>query len=258
MENVRKHRDIQLVKTDKRRNQLVSKPNYFTRKWFSESLLGIEMKKIKVKINKPVYLGLSILEISKTLIHEFWYDYIKPKYEHNAKLCYMDIDSFVININTEDVYEGIADDVEKTYTSYYEINRPLPIGKTKKVIGLMKDEFGEKNMTKSVALRPKTYSYLIGNCNTTIKKAKGSKKCIIQRILKFDDWKNCLLNNEVIPKSQQGFKSEAHNVYTEKNNKIALSCNHDKRLQTFDRITSYSYGPSVQKACKTEILNKYK
>ena len=90
MENVRKHRDIKLVTTDKRRNQLVSEPNYHTTKCFSEKLLATEMKKIKVKMNKPVYLGLSILEISKTLMHEFWYDYIKPKYQDNAKLCYMD------------------------------------------------------------------------------------------------------------------------------------------------------------------------
>ena len=98
IENVRKHRDIKLETTDKRRNQLVSEPNYRTTKWFSENLLAIEMKKKKVKINKPVYLGLSILEISKTLVYEFWYDYMKPKYGDNVKLCYMDTDSFVMHI----------------------------------------------------------------------------------------------------------------------------------------------------------------
>ena len=108
MENVRKHRDIKLVTTDKRRNQFVSEPNYHTTKWFSENLLAIEMKKIKVKMNKPAYLGLSILEISKTLMYEFWYDYIKPKYQDNAKLRYMDTDSFIINIKIEDLYEDIA------------------------------------------------------------------------------------------------------------------------------------------------------
>ena len=102
MENVRKHRDIKLVTTDKRRNQLVSEPNYHTTKYFSENLLAIEMKKTKVKMNKPVYLGMSILDISKTLMYEFWYDYIKPKYQDRAKLCYMDIDSFVIHIKAED------------------------------------------------------------------------------------------------------------------------------------------------------------
>ena len=113
VENVKKHRDIKLVTTDKRRNQLVSEPNYRATKWFSESLLAIQIKKIKVKMNKPVYLGLSILEISKPLIYEFWYNYIKPKYQDNAKLCYMDTDCFIINIKTEHFCDDIANDVEK-------------------------------------------------------------------------------------------------------------------------------------------------
>ena len=104
MENVKKHRDIKLVTTDKRRNQLVTEPNYHTIKWFSENLLAIEMKKTKVKMNKPIYLGLTILAISKILMYEFWYDYIKPKYSDNVKLCYMDTDSFIMHIKTEDFY----------------------------------------------------------------------------------------------------------------------------------------------------------
>ena len=99
--------------TDKRRNQLVSEPNYHTTKWFSGNLLATEMKKKKVKMNKPVYLGLSILEISKTLMYEFWYDYMKPKYDDNVKLYYMDTDSFIIHIKTENFYKDIADDIEK-------------------------------------------------------------------------------------------------------------------------------------------------
>ena len=112
MENVRKHRDIKLVTTDKRRNQLASEPNYHTQKYFSENMIAIEMKKTKVKMNKPIYLGMSILDISKTLMYEFSYDYIEPKYQDKAKLCYMDTDSFVIHIKTEDFYEGIANDVK--------------------------------------------------------------------------------------------------------------------------------------------------
>ena len=204
-------------------------------------LLAIETKKIKVKMNKSVYLGLSISEISKTLTYEFWYDYIRPKYQQNAKLCYMDTDNFIINIKTDDVYEDIANDVKKRFdTSNYELNRPLPTGKNKKVIGLMEDELGEKIMTEFVALRPKTNSYLTDDGNSD-KKAKGTKKCVIRRILKFNDYKNCLLDNEIILKSQQRFKSEAHNVYTEEINKIALSSNYDKRNQTFDRIATYLY-----------------
>ena len=145
MENIRKHRDIKLVTTDKKRSKLVSEPNYHTINLISEDLSIIEMKKIKVKMNKPIYLGLSILEISKTLMYELWYDYMKPKYNDNVKLCYMDTDSFIMNIKTNDFYEDIANDVENRFdTSNYEVNRPLPTGKNKKVIGLMKDELGGK------------------------------------------------------------------------------------------------------------------
>ena len=159
MENERKQRDIKLVTTDKRINQFVLEPNYHKTKSFSEKKLAIEMKKTKVKMNKPVYLGLSTLEISKTLMYEFWYDYMKPKFGDNVNLCYMDTDSFIVHIKTKDFYKNIANDVEKRFdTSNYEINRPLPTGKNKKVIGLMKDELGGKIMIEFVALRPKTYS----------------------------------------------------------------------------------------------------
>ena len=115
MENIRKHRDIKLVTTDKKRSKLVSEPNYHTINLISEDLSIIEMKKTKVKMNKPIYLGLSILEISKTLMYKFWYDYMKPKYNDNAKLCYMDTDSFIMNIKTNDFYKDISNDVENRF-----------------------------------------------------------------------------------------------------------------------------------------------
>ena len=155
MENVRKHGDNKLVITDKRRNELVSEPNYHTIKSFSEKLLATEMKKTKIKINKPVYLGLSMLEISKILMYKLWYDYIEPKYQNNAKLCYMGTDSFIVYIKTEVVYEDIADDVEKRFDSDYECNRPLPAEKNEKVIVLIKDKLKEKIMTKFALLEKK-------------------------------------------------------------------------------------------------------
>ena len=162
MENIRKHRDIKLATTNKKRNKLVSEPNYHTINYISEDLSITEMNKTKVKKNKPIYLGLFILDISKILMYEFWYDYMKPKYGNRVKLCYMDTDSFVMNIETNDFYKNIANDVEKRFdTSNYERNRPLPIGKNKKVIGLMKDELGGKIITEFVTLRPKTYSTLL-------------------------------------------------------------------------------------------------
>ena len=133
-------------------------------------------------------------------MYEFCYDYLKPKYGNNVKLCYMDTDSFIVHIKTEDFYNDIADDVEKRFdTSNYEINRALPTGKNKKVIGLMKDELGGRIMTEFVALKPKTYSYLTDDCEED-KKAKGTKKCVIKRMLKFYDYKYFLLNNVIILK----------------------------------------------------------
>ena len=196
-------------------------------------------KKIKVKMNKPVYLGLSIVETSKTMMYKFWYDYAKPKYQNNAKVFYMDTGSFTIHIKSGDIYEDIADDVQKRFnSSTYAADRPLLTGKNKKVIGLMKDELGGKIMTEFVTLRPKTYSHTMDDG----KKAKEAIKCVIKQRLKFNDYKNCLLNNEIISRSQQKFKSEADNVYAVEINKIALSSNDGKRLQTLDRITPYPYG----------------
>ena len=199
MENVTKHRDIKLVTSDVKRNKLVSKPNYYTTKRFSEYLLAIEMKKTKVKINKPVYLGMSILDISRTLMYKFWYDYIKSKYEDRAELCYTDTDSFIVHIIPEDFFVDISDDVERWFdTSNYDEDdkRPLPIGKNKKVI---KDELRRKIIKEFCALRAKTYAYLMGD-DSEVKKAKGTKKFAIKRDLMFQNNKDCLFNGEVILK----------------------------------------------------------
>ena len=134
------------------------------------------MQKTKVKMNKLIYLGFSILDLSKILTNEFLYDYIKPKHGKKGKPRYMDTDSFIMHIKTEDFYKDIADDVEKRFdTSNYEVDRPLPKDKNKKVSGLMKDELGEKTMTKFAVLRPKAYSYLMDD-DSEAKKAKGTKK----------------------------------------------------------------------------------
>ena len=147
MENVRNHRDIKLVTSEKRRKRLVSQPNYHSCKKFSDHLMAIEMKKTIVKMNKPLFLGASILDISKTLMYKFWYDYFKPKYGDKAKLCYTDTDSFIIHIITEDFFEDISNDVEKWFdTSNFDKNdkRPLSIGKIKKYLVFLKMNWEEK------------------------------------------------------------------------------------------------------------------
>ena len=157
-------------------------------------------RKTEILMNKPVYLGRSILELSKILMYEFWYDYVNPKYGKKAKLYFMDTDSFIVNIKTDDIYKDIAEDVETRFdTLNYElefirnhsIERPLPKGINKKVIGLMKDELGRKIMIKFLGLRAKTYSYLIDD-GSEDKKAKGTKNCVIIEKLKFENYKNYL------------------------------------------------------------------
>ena len=145
---------------------------------------------------------------------------MKPKYNDNVKLCYMDTNSFIINIKTNDFYEDIASDVENRFdTSNYEVKRPLPTGKNKKIIGLMKDELGGKIITEFVTLTPESYSYLTDDGKED-KNAKGTKKCVIKKMIKFNDYKKCFLDDEVILKSQQRFISKKHDVYTENINRI--------------------------------------
>ena len=144
---------------------------------------------------------------------------------------------FIINIKAIDFYKDISNDVENRFdTSNYEVNKPLPTGKNKKII-----ELGGKIITEFVTLRPKTYSFLTADGKED-KKAKGTKKCVIKKKIKFNDYKKCLFNNELILKSQQRFISKKHVVYTENINKIALSNDDDKRIISSNKISSYVYG----------------
>ena len=247
MENVRNHRDIKLVTTDERRNKLASEPNYHSTKYISKGLLVMEMRKVEIRMNKPIYLGQAILDISKTLMLEFWYDYIVPKYGDKVKLCYMDTDSFVMLIKTEDFYKDISIDVDRwfgTCNFNKNDNRPLETGKNKKVLDKFKDELGGKIMTEFYALRAKAYAYKLDDGNEK-KKAKGTKKCIVKREIIFKNYVDSLFKNELLLRSQQRFRSDHYKVYTEEVNKIALSSNDDKRIQTFDKVTTYPYGTNT-------------
>ena len=152
------------------------------------SVFNRNEKKTEILMNKPFYSGLSILELSKILMCEFWYDHVKPKYGEQANLCYMDTVSFIVYIKTGNISKDIAEDVETRFdTSKYEPDRPLPKGRNKTVIGLVKDQLGGNIMPKFVGLRAKTYSYLIDE-GSEDKKAKGTIKCVIERKLKFEDY----------------------------------------------------------------------
>ena len=196
-------------------------------------------------MSKPVYLGQAILDLSKTLMSEFYDDYMRPKYGNKVTLCYMDTDSFVYEIETEDFYRDIEKDVKKRFgTSGYskDDKRPLPIGENKKVIGLMKDELGGKVMTKFVALRAKMYAYRKIDKEVEEKHCKDTKKGVVSEGLTFDDYKNCLFDGETVCREQMFFKKEKHEVYTVNKHKIALNRDDDKRVLQVDGITTLASG----------------
>ena len=141
MQNVRSEKDIKLVTTNFQRNKLVSQPNYHCTKWFSEDLLATEIRKVKVNMNKLIYLGMTILDISKILMYEFLYDYLKPKYKENLNLCYMDTDSFIFNVKTEDWYKDVSNDIEQRFdSSNIQTNIPIKNNINRKVLGVLQDE----------------------------------------------------------------------------------------------------------------------
>ena len=190
-------------------------------------------------MNKPVYLGQAILDLSKIIMYEFHYDYMLPKYEGNIKLYCMDMDSFVYDIKTDDFYKDMAEDVEKRFDTSGYRDQPLPVGKNKKVIGLMKDELGGEVMKEFVSLCPKMYSYRVGN--TEPKKCKGIKKCVVKKTITFEDYKKCLFESRNIHKSQLLFRSDKYEVRTLEVNKLALNSQDNKRI-SIDGIASYAMG----------------
>ena len=188
------------------------------------------MGKIKVVMNKPVYLGQAILDLSKIVMYEFHYDYMKRKFDDDGvTLCYMDLDSLIYDIAMDDFYKDIADNVAARFdTSGYNPNRPLPVGLNKKVIGLMKDELGGGIMSEFMTLRPKMYAYKVGSYES--KKCKGIKKCVVKKTISFEDYKNCLSGEGPSYRSQLMFRSSKHEVRILEVNKLALSRDDDKRI----------------------------
>ena len=223
--------------------------------------MAIEMKMTKLKMSKPRDLGMSILDISKTLIYEFWYDYIKLKYGDRVKPCYTDTDRFVINIITEDFFWKIFPMVLKDglthLTTMKMIKDRSQQVRIKKYLVFLKDKLGGKIIAEVVALRPKTWAYLTDDGGEK-KKAKGTKVCVIKRRLMFENYKDCLFIEKTIFKKQQRFKSYDHDVYTKEINKVALSSDGNKRIQTFDKVTTFLQETPAVKVCENEMLSVLK
>ena len=244
MENIRNRVDIRLVTRESQAKKLTCKPNYQHHTIFSKNLAAVHMKKVSLKFNKPVYLGMSILDLSKTLMYDFHCNYIKPKYGENAKLLFTDTDSLAYEIQTEDFYRDISSDVSSKFdTSNYPKNHPSGIltGVNKKVIGMFKDEAAGKQIAEFVGLRAKLYSYRVEESYEE-KKCKGVKKVVIKKTISFNDYKNCLFNNKPAMRKMNVIRSHLHTIFTETVNKIALSPFDDKRLIREDNIHTFAHG----------------
>ena len=244
MENIRNRKDIKLVTSKQQALKLIAKPNFKNRTIFTENLISVHMGKTKLVFNKPVYVGMCILDVSKTLMYEFHYNYIKPKYGEKALLLMTDTDSLCYEIETEDFYKDIAGDVESKFdTSAYPKDHPSGIktGVNKKVIGMMKDECSGKIMEGFVGLRAKLYATKMYSGEES-KKCKGINKVVTKNDIAFKDYKDVLFNQTVQMRKMNVIRSYGHEVYTETVNKTALSGDDDKRLVLLDRIRTMAYG----------------
>ena len=244
MENIRNRVNIKLTTTGEQFKKLTAKPNYESRKIFNENLVSVHMKKTSLTMNKPVYLGMSILDLSKTLMFDFHYKYIIPKYGNKAKLLFTDTDSFLYEIQTEDFYKDISGDVKDRFdTSDYPEGHPsgIPTGVNKKVLGMFKDEAAGKNITEFVGLRAKLYSYKMEEGKEN-KKCKGIKKAVVEKSISHKDYKTCLETGKEQLRRQNIIRSYEHTLYTEEINKVALSAADDKRYLLKDSFNTLAWG----------------
>ena len=244
MENIRNRVNVKLVNSDEKFKKLVAKPNYESRKIFNENLVSVHMKKTSLTMNKPVYLGMCILDLSKTIMFDFHYKYIKRKYGNKAKLLFTDTDSFLYEIQTEDFYKDISGDVRDRFdTSDYMENHPsgIPTGINKKVLGMFKDEAAGKNIKEFVGLRSKLYSYKMEEGKEN-KRCKGIKKAVVEKSIRHEDYKTCLETGKEQLRKQNIIRSYEHELYTEEVNKVALSATDDKRYLLKDSFDTLAWG----------------
>ena len=244
MENIRNRVNVQLVTSREKFKKLVAKPNFRSRKIFNENLVSVHMKKTSLTMNKPVYLGMCILDLSKIIMFDFHYNYIKPKYGNNAKLLFTDTDSLFYEIQTKDFYKDISGDVKNRFdTSDYPENHPsgIPTGLNKKVLGMFKDEAAGKIIKEFVGLRSKLYSFIMEEGKEN-KRCKGVKKQVVENSITHEDYKTCLKTGKDKLTRQDILRSYEHEVYTEEVNKIALSAADDKRYILKDGIHTLAWG----------------
>ena len=241
MENFRKRQDVRLVTSQYKLSKLSSKPTFVSSKIFNKDLVAVHKIKETLVLNKPAYVGKCILDLSKTLMYDFHYNYIKNKYGDKAKLLFTDTDSLTYEIQAEDVYEDFWNDRHLFDNSDYPEDSPYFDKTNKKIIGKFKDEAAGVPITEFVGLKSKMYSYVKNN-QTGGKTAKGVKKNVIKNDIKHEDYKRTLLNEEQLHHKMNTIRSHKHQLGSYEVNKISLSCFDDKRYILEDGITSLAYG----------------
>ena len=241
MENLRKRVDVRLVTNEKKLLKLTSKPTYVSSKLFTENLVAVHKIKETLTLNRPAYVGMCILDLSKTLMYDFHYNYIKNKYGDRAKLLFTDTDSLTYEREAEDVYQDFWYDKDKFDNSDYPENSPCHDKTNKKVIGKFKDEAAWIPIVEFVGLKSKMYSYIKNDLKSG-QTAKGIKKNVIKNHIKHEDYKEVLLNNEQLHHKMKTIRSQKHQLGSYEINKMSLSCFDDKRYIHNNGITSYAYG----------------
>ena len=226
---------------EKKLLKLTLKPAYVSSKIFNENLVAVHKIKEALTLNRPAYVGMCILDLSKTLMYDFHYNYIKKKYGDKAKLLFTDTGSLTHEIEAEDVYQDFWNDKDTFDNSDYPEDSPYYCNANKKVIGKFKDEACGVLITEFVGLNSKMYSYIKSD-EKGGKTAKGIKKNVIKNNIKHDDYKNVLLNNEQLHHKMKTKRSQKHELGSYEINKVSLSCFDDKHYIHHNGISSYAYG----------------
>ena len=241
MENIRKRVDVRLVTDEKKLLKWVSKPTYVSSKIFYENLVAVHKIKETLTLNRPAYVGMCILDLSKTLMYDFHYNYIKEKYGDKAKLLFTDTDSLTYEIEAKDVYQDFWNDKNKFDNSDYSVSSPYFDKPNKKVIGKFKDEAAGVPICEFIGLRSKMYSYIKDNQKGG-KTAKGIKKNVIKKDIQHENYQETLFNNKQMYHKMKTIRSKNHELGSYEINKVSLSCFDDKRYIHEDGVTSYAYG----------------